>query len=332
MTIAGTGSADVVRWDVIVAPMAGGVAGAPVRRIAGSGRSAATSWNGMTDDGTRAPDGAYRVTLRFFDPAGNAATRSWSAVVDATPPALAATARPAAVSPDADGAGRHHPPRLDGQREHERDAADPAGHEARPLLDHRRDRRRRQLERPRRRRADRRRRPLHRCRQRLGRPREPGHDRDPPRRRPDGRLAPLGSDGLLPPGRRPPHPDGDRLRPRRPRGAPLAAGARRGRGRGAHRLEQSRLRGRDRGVALGRPHHVRDLGAARALRRRAERGGPLRHDRAAAGRDRGRVHGLALLDGAARRHPPHASPSGAWSPSGPPRRPRSGRPAAARSG
>ena len=103
MKIAGTGSADVVRWDLIVAPMAGGVAGAPVRRIAGSGRSAATSWNGMTDAGTRAPDGAYRVTLRFFDPAGNAATRSWSAVVDATPPALAATARPAAVSPDADG-------------------------------------------------------------------------------------------------------------------------------------------------------------------------------------------------------------------------------------
>jgi len=103
MTIAGTGSADVIRWDVVVAPVVGGVAGAPIRRIAGAGRSAATSWNGMADGGTRAPDGAYRVTLRLFDAAGNAATRSWPAVVDATPPALAASARPAAISPDGDG-------------------------------------------------------------------------------------------------------------------------------------------------------------------------------------------------------------------------------------
>ncbi len=103
MKIAGLGSADVVRWDVVVAPVVGDVAGDPIRRIAGTGRSAATSWNGMADDGTRAPDGAYHVTLRFFDPAGNAATRSWPAEIDATPPAMTAAARPAAVSPDADG-------------------------------------------------------------------------------------------------------------------------------------------------------------------------------------------------------------------------------------
>ncbi len=103
MKISGTGSADVVRWDVVVAPVVGGVVGDPIRRIAGDGRSAATSWNGMADDGTRAPDGAYQVTLRFFDPAGNAATRSWPAEIDATPPAMTAAARPAAVSPDADG-------------------------------------------------------------------------------------------------------------------------------------------------------------------------------------------------------------------------------------
>ncbi|MFH1475428.1 MAG: glycosyl hydrolase family 18 protein [Chloroflexota bacterium] len=103
MTISGTGSADVARWDVIVAPVVGGVVGDPIRRIAGSGRSARTSWNGMTDAGTRAPDGTYRVTLRFFDAAGNSATRSWPAIVDATPPRLTATARPAALSPNADG-------------------------------------------------------------------------------------------------------------------------------------------------------------------------------------------------------------------------------------
>jgi spore germination protein YaaH/flagellar hook assembly protein FlgD len=103
MKIGGTGSADVVRWDVVVAPVVAGVVGDPIRRIAGTGRSAATSWNGMADDGTRVPDGAYQVTLRLFDDAGNSATRSWPAVVDATPPALIATARPAAISPDADG-------------------------------------------------------------------------------------------------------------------------------------------------------------------------------------------------------------------------------------
>jgi hypothetical protein len=49
------------------------------------------------------PDGAYRVTLRLFDAAGNAAARSWPASVDATPPALAVTAAAAAISPDGDG-------------------------------------------------------------------------------------------------------------------------------------------------------------------------------------------------------------------------------------
>jgi spore germination protein YaaH len=103
MTIGGTGSADVVRWDVLVVPVVDGVAGDPVRRIAGAGRSAATAWNGMADDVTRAPDGAYLVTLRLFDAAGNGATRSWPVDVDATPPALTAAASSAAISPDADG-------------------------------------------------------------------------------------------------------------------------------------------------------------------------------------------------------------------------------------
>ncbi len=103
MKLAATGSADAVRWDVVVAPAVGDVVGDPIRRIAGSGRSVTTSWNGTADDGTPAPDGAYLVTLRVYDPAGNAAARSWPAAVDATPPALVATAMPAAVSPDADG-------------------------------------------------------------------------------------------------------------------------------------------------------------------------------------------------------------------------------------
>ena len=103
MRVSGTGSADVVRWDVVVAPLAGDVAGDPIRRIAGAGRSAAATWKGTADDGARAADGAYRVTLRLFDAAGNAATRSWPATVDATPPALTVAAAAAAISPDGDG-------------------------------------------------------------------------------------------------------------------------------------------------------------------------------------------------------------------------------------
>jgi len=101
--ISGLGSADVVRWEVVIAPSVGGTPGAPVRRIAGTGRSAAAYWDGTADDGTRVADGAYRVTLRLYDAAGNAATRSWPAIVDATPPALSITATPGAISPDADG-------------------------------------------------------------------------------------------------------------------------------------------------------------------------------------------------------------------------------------
>ena len=103
MRITGTGSADVARWEVLIAPVVGGVAGDPIRRIAGTGRSASASWKGTADDGRRAPDGAYRVTLRLLDAAGNAAATSWPAAVDATPPVLAVTTSAEAVSPDGDG-------------------------------------------------------------------------------------------------------------------------------------------------------------------------------------------------------------------------------------
>jgi spore germination protein YaaH/flagellar hook assembly protein FlgD len=103
MAISGKGSADTIRWDVVMAPRVGSTYGSPVRRIAGTGRSATATWKGTADGGARVPDGTYRVTLRFFDAAGNAATRSWTATVDATPPRLAVSAKPAAFSPDRDG-------------------------------------------------------------------------------------------------------------------------------------------------------------------------------------------------------------------------------------
>jgi flagellar hook assembly protein FlgD len=102
MRISGTGSADVVRWEVAIAPVVAGTPGDPIRRIAGTGRTASAYWNGNADDGSRVPDGTYRATLRLFDAAGNAAARSWPAAVDATPPALSVTATPGALSPDGD--------------------------------------------------------------------------------------------------------------------------------------------------------------------------------------------------------------------------------------
>jgi chitinase len=103
MKVSGRGSPDVVGWEVLVAPVVDGVAGAPIRRIAGTGRTVAAAWDGTADGGTRAPDGRYTVTLRMLDAAGNAAVRSWPALVDATPPALALAATPAAISPNGDG-------------------------------------------------------------------------------------------------------------------------------------------------------------------------------------------------------------------------------------
>jgi spore germination protein YaaH/flagellar hook assembly protein FlgD len=100
ISVTGKGSADAVRWEVLVTPAAGG---SPVRRIAGTGRTASAAWKGTADDGSRVRDGSYRVAVRVLDAAGNAAARSWSVTLDTTPPALALTARPERFSPDGDG-------------------------------------------------------------------------------------------------------------------------------------------------------------------------------------------------------------------------------------
>ena len=100
IAVTGKGSADAVRWEVLVAPASGG---SPVRRIAGSGRTASATWKGTADGGSRVRDGSYRVSVRLLDAAGNAATRSWTVALDTTPPALTVGAVPAAFSPNGDG-------------------------------------------------------------------------------------------------------------------------------------------------------------------------------------------------------------------------------------
>ena len=104
LAFSGSATGGAARWELLVAPVAGGTVGAPVRRIAGTGARASVTWNGRDDAGTPVGDGAYRLTLRFLDAAGNAVGRSFAVRVDATDPVPGVSATPAAFSPDGDGA------------------------------------------------------------------------------------------------------------------------------------------------------------------------------------------------------------------------------------
>jgi flagellar basal-body rod modification protein FlgD len=103
VTVTGSGSADAVGWEVLVAPWDGSAAGSPVRRLAGTGRSISAAWDGKADDGSRVPDGSYRLTLRALDAAGNAASQAWTVLLDTAAPELTLTAQPGRFSPDGDG-------------------------------------------------------------------------------------------------------------------------------------------------------------------------------------------------------------------------------------
>ncbi len=98
-SVSGSASSDATRWE-LTATRAG--AATPVRRITGSGPTAATSWNGKADGGADAPDGTYSLTLRFFDAAGNPAARTWTITLDRTPAPVALSASPASFSPNGD--------------------------------------------------------------------------------------------------------------------------------------------------------------------------------------------------------------------------------------
>ncbi len=100
VTATGTGSADAVGWSLVVAPAAGGPA---VRTLVGAGATVSATWNGRADDGSVVADGSYSLTLGVLDAAGNPATRTWTVVVDSTPPVLSLTPTPPAFSPDGDG-------------------------------------------------------------------------------------------------------------------------------------------------------------------------------------------------------------------------------------
>ena len=100
VTATGIGSADAVGWSLVATPAAGGPA---VRTQVGAGATVTAAWNGRADDGSVVADGSYSLTLGALDAAGNAATRTWTVLVDSTPPVLSLTATPPTFSPDGDG-------------------------------------------------------------------------------------------------------------------------------------------------------------------------------------------------------------------------------------
>ncbi|MBP1705207.1 MAG: hypothetical protein H6Q36_946, partial [Chloroflexi bacterium] len=103
LTVSGSATGGVMRWELVAAPLVGGAAGDPVRRIAGSGARASATWDGRDEGGRPVADGSWRLTLRFFDAAGNSVARHFSVRVDATDPVPTVGASPAAFSPDGDG-------------------------------------------------------------------------------------------------------------------------------------------------------------------------------------------------------------------------------------
>jgi spore germination protein YaaH/flagellar hook assembly protein FlgD len=99
VVVTGTGSADAVGWSLVATSVPDGVA---VRTLAGPGTAPKVTWDGRADDGSVTADGSYDLTLRLSDAAGNPATRTWTTLVDATPPVPVVAATPAAFSPDGD--------------------------------------------------------------------------------------------------------------------------------------------------------------------------------------------------------------------------------------
>ncbi len=91
-----------VVWDFSVARLNGSKVGPTVRTVTGTGPRAIVTWNGTASGGAVVPDGAYRVTLRVADAAGNRSVRSGTVVVDARPPVVVATVAPSPMSPNGD--------------------------------------------------------------------------------------------------------------------------------------------------------------------------------------------------------------------------------------
>ncbi len=100
LTVSGAATG-ATHWALEAAPAAGGPA---ARSITGAGAAASVTWDGKASDGTPVADGAWRLTLRFRDDAGNAVEASLGVTVDTRPPAVSSSVDVPAFSPNGDGA------------------------------------------------------------------------------------------------------------------------------------------------------------------------------------------------------------------------------------
>ncbi len=299
-------STGATRWRVTAALVSGGMPGAPIRTLGGTGGRPRTSWDGRTDTGRPAADGRYRLTLAVLDPAGNFAARSWDVTVDGTPPTLATSAEPVVD--------------LAERRRHRRCRGDPLGrggagdgvapdrarHPARahPRGSRRRHGRHGPLGRPRAGGAEAGRWRLPAPDLGPGRGREPAQPARPDPGRPDRRLAALGAERVLPAGPRHACPNGPRDVQARPRGDDLARGRQRQGGCRPVRMVRPPPDGRTGRLDLGWPDGERVDGRSGHVPHRPDRAERRRLDHAPAADRRRCVRDRHLVDAAEAGPPP----------------------------
>ena len=93
----------LIRYGWVVEPFADGVAGRAVRSGSVAGLSVAYTWDGRRADGSRVPDGPYRITIWTADASNNRASVHQVVTVDATPAVVTSAATPLVITPDGDG-------------------------------------------------------------------------------------------------------------------------------------------------------------------------------------------------------------------------------------
>ena len=92
----------LITWGVTVRPLDGTTLGKPIRSGRRTGKAPTFTWDGKDQDGHRAKDGRYRITLWAADISDNRSSRSFDVVVDTRRAAVTSTSGLGFVTPDAD--------------------------------------------------------------------------------------------------------------------------------------------------------------------------------------------------------------------------------------
>ena len=93
----------LLRWGWLVQPLIDGTADYPVRSGSLTGKVVSYTWDGKRADGSRAPDGAYRITIWMADASDNRSTVLKVVTVDTKPATISSSATPITISPNGDG-------------------------------------------------------------------------------------------------------------------------------------------------------------------------------------------------------------------------------------